>query len=126
MRPTESATLFIQQIGRGLRRAPEKDALTVLDFVGQQHESFRFDLRYRALLGTSRGELNRALKQGVFPHLPSGCSFQLEEKPRAQILKALKRALGVDLDGLAERVDARQDSDLPAGRVADPRTAGVA
>lgn len=113
LRPTESATLFIQQIGRGLRRAPEKDSLTVLDFVGQQHDAFRFDVRYAALLGATRGELHRALKEGTFPRLPSGCSFQLEEKPQKQILDSLKRSLRVNLKGLVERLDPQHDAELP-------------
>ena len=37
LRPTESATVFLQQLGRGLRLADGKDCLTVLDFIGQQH-----------------------------------------------------------------------------------------
>ena len=56
LRPTESATVFLQQLGRGLRRAEGKDVLTVLDFVGHQSTDFRFDLRFRRLLGRSRRE----------------------------------------------------------------------
>ncbi|MBL8896853.1 MAG: DEAD/DEAH box helicase family protein, partial [Planctomycetes bacterium] len=48
LRPTESPTLFLQQLGRGLRRADQKSLCTVLDFVGRQHEEFRFDRKYRA------------------------------------------------------------------------------
>ncbi len=54
----------------GLRRAPRKDSLTVLDFLGIQHESFRFDLRYKALLGASRSELHRTLRGATLPKLP--------------------------------------------------------
>ena len=43
LRPTESATLFLQQLGRGLRRTPDKAVLTVLDFVGHHRKEFRFD-----------------------------------------------------------------------------------
>ena len=50
LRPTESLTVFLQQLGRGLRLFEEKECLTVLDFIGQAHRNFRFDLRYRALL----------------------------------------------------------------------------
>ena len=42
--PTESLTVFLQQLGRGLRHAPEKDCLTVLDLVGQVHRCYRLDL----------------------------------------------------------------------------------
>ena len=51
LRPTESATVFLQQLGRGLRLSDDKACLTVLDFIGQQHAKFRFDRRYRAITG---------------------------------------------------------------------------
>src|SRR4029079_16811174 len=54
LRPTESPTLFLQQLGRGLRKARGKGACTVLDFVGTHRKEFRFDRRLRALLGGSR------------------------------------------------------------------------
>ncbi len=43
LRPTESATVFLQQLGRGLRRTASKAVLTVLDFVGHHRKEFRFD-----------------------------------------------------------------------------------
>ncbi|SFT96467.1 helicase-related protein [Arthrobacter sp. ov118] len=52
LRPTQSATIFLQQLGRGLRREESKAVLTVMDFIGQQHREFRFDLRYRRSLAT--------------------------------------------------------------------------
>jgi hypothetical protein len=105
LRPTESATVFIQQLGRGLRRAEGKDCLTILDFVGIQHDDFRFDLRYQALTGLYRGELRRSIEQG-FDRLPAGCTIELEEKPRRQILEHLRRSLGVDARALAGRLRA--------------------
>src|SRR5205085_11218779 len=57
LRPTESATVFLQQLGRGLRLYDDKACLTVLDFIGHQVTDFRFDLRYRALSGVSRREV---------------------------------------------------------------------
>lgn len=112
MRPTESATLFIQQLGRGLRRSDGKDCLTVLDFVGVQHDEFKFYRRYQALTGLGRGELGRALQHG-FAKLPAGCAIELEERPRQQVLKSLRTSLGLDLKGLAARLDPRTDGALP-------------
>lgn len=103
MRPTESATVFIQQLGRGLRRTDEKDCLTVLDFVGHQHEDFRFERRYGRFLGLGRADLRAGLEQG-FPHLPAGCFLQFEEKPKEQILGALRRVLRFDTAALARRL----------------------
>ena len=61
LRPTESPTLFLQQLGRGLRKANDKAFCTVLDFVGTHRKEFRFDRRYRALLGGTRRDLERAV-----------------------------------------------------------------
>ncbi|MBQ6221806.1 MAG: DUF3427 domain-containing protein, partial [Solobacterium sp.] len=38
LRPTESQTIFIQQLGRGLRKYPGKEYVTVLDFIGNNYE----------------------------------------------------------------------------------------
>ncbi|MET3203968.1 UNVERIFIED_ORG: superfamily II DNA or RNA helicase [Arthrobacter sp. UYEF13] len=67
LRPTQSATIFLQQLGRGLRRAEGKAVLTVMDFIGQQRREFRFDLRYRALTGYGRKELEKAV-ENEFPY----------------------------------------------------------
>ncbi len=57
LRPTESPTLFLQQLGRGLRRSTDKTGCTVLDFVGHHRQEFRFDRRFRALLGGTRTQV---------------------------------------------------------------------
>ncbi len=67
LRPTESATVFLQQLGRGLRLADDKPCLTVLDFIGNQHGNFRFDLRYRALTGSTRRGLRRERSSAASP-----------------------------------------------------------
>ena len=64
LRPTESLTVFLQQLGRGLRLNEEKECLTVLDFVGQAHRNFRFDLRYRALLTDPSVSLEQQVEHG--------------------------------------------------------------
>ena len=38
LRPTESTTIFIQQLGRGLRKYPNKEYVTVLDFIGNSYK----------------------------------------------------------------------------------------
>lgn len=59
LRPTDSATVFLQQLGRGLRLFANKPCLTVLDFISQAHREFRWDVRYRTLLGGTRQDLVR-------------------------------------------------------------------
>ena len=92
LRPTESATVFLQQLGRGLRRSAGKDVLTVLDFVGHQRAEFRFDLRYRRLLGRSRKELEADIEQG-FPYLPAGCHLELDPVASDIVLTNIRASL---------------------------------
>ena len=92
LRPTESATVFLQQLGRGLRRARGKSVCTVLDFIGQHRREFRFDVRYRALLRLSRADLVAGLANGL-PFLPSGCSFQLDRVARDVVLDSIRQAI---------------------------------
>ena len=92
MRPTESATIFLQQIGRGLRLADDKPCLTVLDFIGAQHAAFRFDLRYLALIGASRRALTRHVEHD-FPTLPAGCHIQLDRIAKQLVLANVRGAL---------------------------------
>jgi superfamily II DNA or RNA helicase/HKD family nuclease len=92
LRPTESALVFLQQLGRGLRRHDSKDCVTVLDFIGQANRKFRFDLRYRAVTGTTRTEVEKQIQQG-FPFLPAGCSMQLDRVATEIVLENLRTAL---------------------------------
>ena len=99
LRPTESATVFLQQLGRGLRLAEDKACLTVLDFIGAQHQEFRFDLRFRALTGSSRRGLQRDVEQG-FPTLPAGCHIELDRVAQQIVLDNIKQSLNVSWRGL--------------------------
>ncbi|HJR58286.1 MAG TPA: DUF3427 domain-containing protein [Vicinamibacterales bacterium] len=92
LRPTDSPTLFVQQLGRGLRKAYGKLQCTVLDFVGHHRTEFRFDRRFRALLGGSRGDLQRQI-QGGFPFLPAGCHMELDAVAQDIVLQNIKQAI---------------------------------
>jgi superfamily II DNA or RNA helicase len=92
LRPTDSPTLFLQQLGRGLRKSDGKSACTVLDFVGTHRKEFRFDRRLRALLGGSRADVERQIRSD-FPFLPAGCSLQLDEVARDIVLGSIRAAI---------------------------------
>lgn len=101
LRPTESATVFLQQLGRGLRRAENKACLTVLDFIGSANRRFRFDQRYRAIVGGTRRTVQREVERG-FPSLPSGCVIQLDRVAQETVLENIKAQLGVGRRALVE------------------------
>jgi len=92
LRPTESLTVFLQQLGRGLRLNDGKECLTVLDFIGQAHCNFRFDLRYRALLSDPLLSVTEQVEQG-FTHLPAGCTIQMERYARQHVLENIRQAI---------------------------------
>jgi len=89
LRPTQSATVFVQQLGRGLRRTQTKSVLTALDFVGLHRTEFRWDLKLRAMTGLSRRELIDGIGQG-FPNLPSGSQIILERETQQRILENVR------------------------------------
>ncbi|GHJ58839.1 helicase [Nocardioides sp. OK12] len=89
LRPTESATIFLQQLGRGLRRTKDKAVLTVLDFVGYHRQEFRFDLKLRALTGQTRKGLEREVERG-FPLLPSGCQIVMDRQAQQIVLDNIR------------------------------------
>ncbi|CEA09676.1 UvrABC system protein B [Arthrobacter saudimassiliensis] len=92
LRPTQSSTVFLQQLGRGLRRAKDKSVLTVLDYIGQQHREFRFETKLRALTGLGRKPLAKAVED-EFPHLPSGSQIVLDRVAQKIILDNIRAQL---------------------------------
>ncbi len=92
LRPTASATLFTQQLGRGLRRARGKSSLTVIDLIGQQHREFRYEDRLKAILEARRGKVLKQVEE-EFPFLPAGCTVDLDRQSREIILDNLKTAV---------------------------------
>lgn len=92
LRPTESLTVFLQQLGRGLRHAPGKECLTVLDFIGRMHAKYQLHQQFAALLSRNRQRLDIEAEND-FPSLPPGCSIQLERVARERVLAKIKTAL---------------------------------
>lgn len=103
LRPTESSLVFLQQLGRGLRRTRDKACLTVLDFIGNANRNFRFDLRYRSITGASRKEIQEEIASG-FPYLPAGCSIQLDSESSRIILENLKQSIGATFKSLVNEL----------------------
>ena len=113
LRPTESATIFLQQLGRGLRLSDDKPCLTVLDFIGGQHGEFRFDLRYRAFTGATRRALIHDVEHD-FPTLPAGCHIELDRVAKKIVLDNIKAALRLQRKDMVAEL--RRLSDVTLGQ----------
>lgn len=102
LRPTESLTVFLQQLGRGLRLAEGKECLTVLDFIGQAHKRYNFEDKFAALLSNTTRSVQREIKDG-FISVPKGCYIQLEKQAQRYILDNIRASLN-SKNGLLAKV----------------------
>lgn len=91
LRPTESLTIFLQQLGRGLRLADDKECCTVLDFVGNSRPEYDFSQKFRSLVGKTNRAISDEIKQG-FPHAPLGCRIELSKRNQEMVLQNIRQA----------------------------------
>ncbi len=92
LRPTQSLTVFLQQLGRGLRHAENKECLTVLDYVGRAHEKYNYEERFRALLHKAQRPLIKSIEE-EYLSLPRGCHIKMEKLAKEYILDNIKAAI---------------------------------
>lgn len=102
LRPTESATVFLQQLGRGLRLYDGKECLTVLDFIGQANKNYNFETKFRAMIGKSKQSIRHYIETG-FSNLPKGSYIQLEKMAQEYVLRNLKQT-AINKNSLTEKV----------------------
>jgi superfamily II DNA or RNA helicase/HKD family nuclease len=105
LRPTESSVIFIQQLGRGLRKAFNKSVVTVLDFIGLHRADFRIDKKFGAIVGQSRRELKEQVERG-FPNLPTGISISLDSVAQDYVINNLKEQLTLGVKKITSEVRA--------------------
>lgn len=112
LRPTQSATVFLQQLGRGLRKAHGKTLLTVLDFVGNQHAKFRFDMKLRAMSGLGRKKLLHGVEHG-FDQLPPGVHIVLDESTQKEVMRSLKASINLNAKQLMQDIRDHGGTSIP-------------
>ena len=117
LRPTSSSIVFLQQLGRGLRHAEGKSHLTVLDFIGNANKKYRYDTKFRAILGGTTPQITDEIEQG-FPRLPPGCDIVLEKQAQDYVVKNIKQSVTANVTQYAKElqslVASQGDVDLDA------------
>ena len=91
LRPTESLTLFLQQLGRGLRTDDDKSHLTVLDFIAPQHRNFNYAKRFQSLSSRPELRVDKQIESGL-PFVPAGCLVHLERQAKEHVLNNIRSA----------------------------------
>lgn len=92
LRPTESLTVFIQQFGRGLRKAEGKTHVDIFDYVGNSRAEFNYTDRMRTIIGRTSMSVEEEIERNC-PHLPLGCKITLEPKAKEHIMRNIKGAI---------------------------------
>ena len=91
LRPTESAIIFTQQLGRGLRKFDGKEYLTVLDFVTNDRNNYLIPI---ALSGDrharDKNRLSKSTKKGLSKNSPQ-IHIELDYKTKHKILKSIEQ-----------------------------------
>lgn len=112
LRPTESLTVFLQQLGRGLRLAENKECLTVLDFIGQANKKYNFEEKFAALLSNTTRSVSREIKEG-FLSAPKGCYIQLEKIAAKYVLDNISASYDRTSGLVARATSFTEDTGLP-------------
>lgn len=111
LRPTESLTVFLQQLGRGLRLSENKECLTVLDFVGQAHKNYNFEEKFRALVGKTNHSIKEYVESG-FLTLPKGCYIHMEKQAKEYILRNIKSAANNKINLIMKLQSFKEDTNF--------------
>lgn len=91
LRPTKSAIVFVQQLGRGLRKAKNKEFVTVLDFIGLYANNFMIPEALTENQSGHKDSLRRFVLEGNRT-LPGASSVYFDEISRSRIFKAIEDA----------------------------------
>jgi DNA or RNA helicases of superfamily II len=89
MRPTKSSIIFLQQLGRGLRKYPGKDYVTVLDFIGNYSENYMIPMAFDRSHSSNKEQIR---KQIISPSISGVSTINFEEIARKRVLHAVGQA----------------------------------
>ena len=91
LRPTQSAIVFVQQLGRGLRKAPGKEFVVILDFIGNYQTNFLIPVALADDRSYNKDNMRRALAVDL-RQLPGASSVHFDQIVRRRIYEAIDRA----------------------------------
>ena len=96
LRPTMSSTIFIQQIGRGLRKAENKDFVTIIDFIGNHKKDyllinyFSNEVDNKDTLFTKKEKIINEIKN-QFSNIPKSCYVELDRVCQNRIIEKIEK-----------------------------------
>lgn len=91
IRPTNSAIIFVQQLGRGLRKAEGKDYLTVVDFIGNHKNNYLIPIALYGDTSYNKDTLRRLISEGS-KMLPGSSTINFDEITKERIYESIDSA----------------------------------
>ncbi len=91
VRPTESAIIFIQQIGRGLRKADGKGYLTIIDFIGNYKNNYLIPIALYGDTSYSKDSLRKLLSEGS-NMIPGASTINFDKITKERIFNSIDSA----------------------------------
>ena len=91
LRPTESPIIFIQQLGRGLRKAEDKEYVVVLDFIGNYRNNFMIPIALSGDKSYNKDNIRRYVMEGGRV-IPGASTIHFDEISRKRIFQAVDNA----------------------------------
>ena len=105
LRPTQSAIIFVQQLGRGLRKTEGKDFLTVIDFIGNYSNNFLVPIALYGDSSYNKDSLRKLISTGC-EAIPGTSTINFDPIAKQQIFKA------IDTANMQQKKDLIQDYKL--------------
>ncbi len=91
LRPTESAIIFIQQLGRGLRKVKGKSYLTVIDFIGNYENNYLIPIALYGDISYNKDSLRKLITEGS-RMIPGGSTINFDEIAKEKIFQSIDSA----------------------------------
>jgi superfamily II DNA or RNA helicase/HKD family nuclease/SOS-response transcriptional repressor LexA len=91
LRPTESAIIFIQQLGRGLRKVDGKSYLTVIDFIGNYTNNYLIPIALYGDTSYNKDSLRKLVSEGS-RMIPGSSSINFDEITKERIFQSIDSA----------------------------------
>lgn len=91
LRPTESAIIFVQQLGRGLRKHEDKEYVVVIDFIGNYEKNFLIPIALSGSLNYNKDNLRRFVEEGSLI-IPGASTIQFDEISKKKIYESIDSA----------------------------------
>lgn len=101
LRPTQSPVVFIQQLGRGLRKAEEKEYVVVLDFIGNYRNNFMIPIALSGDRSYNKDNIRRYVTQGARV-IPGASTVHFDEVSRKRIFQSIDQANFSDIKLIKE------------------------